>query len=79
MPASNYDPVSSALKNSFTKVGSARRNIDEQMESSLQKSLLVPVQFDDPVTHSPSAIKSSYIMLTPKQVRTNRTGQTAQD
>ena len=40
MPASNYDPVSSALKNSFTKVGSVRRNIDEQMESSLQKSLL---------------------------------------
>jgi len=64
MPASNYDPVGNALTNSFNKGGGgSKRSVDETMESNLRKSLLVPVQFDDPIRHTPSAMKSSYITL----------------
>jgi len=68
MPASNYDPISSVLKNSFKQNGE-KRTVDDKMSSSLQKSMLVSVQFDDPIRHTPSATKSNYIMLPSSSVQ----------
>ena len=47
MPASAYDPIASALKNSFN--GGAKKSLDSKIESNLQKSMLMTVHFDDPV------------------------------
>jgi len=72
MPATAYDPISSALKNSFNggvKGGGGSKGLSTvQLEGALQKSMLLPVQFDDPVIQSSSlsqAQKSKYTLLNP--------------
>ena len=44
MPASVYEPIASVLRNSFHGPKSSNSNgLNSKMDSSLQKSLLVPV------------------------------------
>ena len=62
MPTFNSDPIANALSSTF-KVKNGSSTVVRKMETSLKKSLLVQVQFDDPIVHSNSAIKSSYIVL----------------
>jgi len=68
MPASVYEPIASVLRNSFHGPKSSNSNgLNSKMDSSLQKSLLVPVQYDDPVRQAPNLSekqKSKYIILT---------------
>eukprot|EP00092_Neocalanus_flemingeri_P004825 GFUD01005193.1.p1 GENE.GFUD01005193.1~~GFUD01005193.1.p1 ORF type:complete len:1167 (+),score=221.51 GFUD01005193.1:109-3609(+) len=70
MPASVYEPISSVLKNSFYGHGGAKNSsLDSKMDSTLQKSMLVSVHFDDPVKQSPSLTpkqKCKYTILNPK-------------
>jgi len=66
MPASAYDPISSALKNSF--YGGPKKGLGTRVESNLQKSMLVTVNYDDPVKQVPSlspSQKSKYTILNP--------------
>ena len=62
MPTFNSDPIANALSSTF-KVKNGSSTVVQKMETSLKKSLLVQVQFDDPIVHSKSTIKSSYIVL----------------
>merc|ERR1712129_261916 len=67
--ASAYDPISSALKNSFH--GGPKKSLDSRIESTLQKSMLMTVSFDDPVKQVPSlspSQKSKYTVLKLKKV-----------
>jgi len=70
MPASVYQPITSVLKNSFHGHGGAKNSsLGSKMDSTLQKSMLVPVQFDDPVKQSPTLTpkqKAKYTILNPK-------------
>lgn len=66
MPASVYEPISTVLKNSFYGPKSSP-GLSSKMDSSLQKNMLVPVQFDDPVRQSANLSekqKSKYVILT---------------
>jgi len=80
MPASIYEPISSVLKNSFNgSCGAKNSSLDSKMDSTLQKSLLVSVLFDDPVKQSPTLTpkqKSKYTILNPKP-DANNSGQTS--
>jgi len=77
MPASVYEPISSVLKNSFYGHNGAKNSsLDSKMDSTLQKSLLVSVHFDDPVKQSPTLTpkqKSKYTILNPKTVSSDNT------
>jgi len=71
MPASVYQPITSVLKNSFHGHGGGGKNtsFESKMDSTLQKSMLVPVHFDDPVKQTPSLTpkqKAKYTILNPK-------------
>jgi len=106
MPASAYDPISSALKNSFHG-GSAtlcfhpaccpplglklqgsksarifpcpglKKGFESRVESTLQKSMLVPVNYDEPVKQAPSlspSQKTKYTILNPEPPASNGGG-----
>jgi len=70
MPASVYEPIASVLKNSFHgHDGAKSSSLGSKMNSTLQKSLLVPVHFDDPIKQTPSLTpkqKAKYTVLNPK-------------
>jgi len=70
MPASVYQPITSVLKNSFHSNGGGKNSsLDSKMDSTLQKSMLVTVHFDDPVKQTPSLTpkqKAKYTILNPK-------------
>jgi len=70
MPASVYQPIASVLKNSFHGHGGGKNSsLDSKMDSTLQKSMLVTVHFDDPVKQTPSLTlkqRAKYTILNPK-------------
>ena len=72
MTASVYQPISSVLKTSFHGHGAGgakNSSLNSKMDSTLQKSMLVAVHFDDPVKQSPTLTpkqKSKYTILNPK-------------
>jgi len=70
MPASVYQPITSVLKNSFHGHGGGKNtSLDFKMDSTLQKSMLVPVYYDDPVKQTPALTqkqKAKYTILNPK-------------
>ena len=70
MPASVYEPIASVLKNSFHgHDGAKSSSLGSKMNSTLQKSLLVPVHYDDPIKQTPSLTpkqKAKYTVLNPK-------------
>jgi len=70
MPASVYEPISSVLKNSFHGAGGFKNSsLENKIDSSLQKSMLVSVHFDDPVKQCPTLTpkqKSKYTILNKK-------------
>jgi hypothetical protein len=79
MTASVYQPISSVLKTSFHGHGGTKNaTLDSKMDSTLQKSMLVAVHFDDPVKQSPTLTpkqKLKYTILNPKS-ETNDAAQT---
>jgi len=65
MPASDFDPLASALAATFKPKGPNKNtmSLPAKMETSLRKSLLVPVQFDDAVVVSKANVNPNYIVL----------------
>ena len=70
MPTFNNDHISNALSNTFN-VRNGSKSVVKKMETSIRKSLLTPVQFDDPIVHSKCTVKTSYIILSTSSTSTS--------
>ena len=81
MTAAVYQPISKVLQTSLHGHGAGgakNSSLSSKMDSTLQKSMLVAVHFDDPVKQSPTLTpkqKSKYTILNPK-IETSDAGQT---
>ena len=77
MPTSNSDPLATALSSTFKTANSNSHGpsvVAAKMETSLRRSMLVPVQFDDPIVHTKSSVKSNYIVLASAPKMANGSG-----
>jgi len=65
MPASDYDPLASALAATFKPKGGPNNkdSLSSKMDTSLRKSLLVSVEFDDAVVAPKAKMNPNFIVL----------------